>query len=87
MIGGVDVFGGSERTRVEASFGGATGAKDVVSARIAQASRVLMFMLSVLNIGDAHRSDAVLGVSALACCCCKAKRRGFVQRDARLQEK
>ena len=58
MIGGVDVFGGSERTTVEIGLGGATGAKDVVSARIAQASRVLMFMLSVRYIGDAHRSDA-----------------------------
>ena len=47
MIGGVDVFGGSERTTVEAGFGGITGAKDVVSARIAQVSRVLMFLLSV----------------------------------------
>ena len=86
MIGGVDVFGGSERTTVEIGLGGATGAKDVVSARIAQASRVLMFMLSVLNIGDAHPSDAVLGVSALACCCCKANRRGSCSRAARLQE-
>ena len=32
MIGGVDVFGGSERTTVEVGFGGATGAKDVVTA-------------------------------------------------------
>ena len=50
MIGGVDVFGGSERTTVEAGFGGITGAKDVVSARIAQVSRVLMFLLSVLLV-------------------------------------
>ena len=64
MIGGVDVFGGSERTTVEIGFGGATGAKDVVSERIAQVSRVLMFLLSVLL---AHRSvaDAV----ALGCFC------------------
>ena len=36
LIGGVDVFGGSERTTVEVGFGGATGANDVASARIAQ---------------------------------------------------
>ena len=36
LIGGVLVFGGSERTTVEGGFGGATGANDVASARIAQ---------------------------------------------------
>ncbi len=51
---------------VDAGFGGATGAKDVVSARIAQVRRVLMFLLLV-----AHRSvaDAVLGCFCLLCCC------------------
>ena len=66
MIGGVDVFGGSERTRVEVGFGGATGANDVVSARIAQVSRVLMFLLSMLLLLVAHSvADAVLGCFCL----------------------
>ena len=87
MIGGVDVFGGSERTTVEIGLGGATGAKDVVSARIAQASRVLMFMLSVRYIGDAHRSDAVLGCECSCLLLLQSNRRGFVQRDCKAARK
>ena len=45
MIGGVDVFGGSERTTVEAGFGGITGAKDVVSARKEQRRRLRIVLL------------------------------------------
>ena len=45
MIGGVDVFGGSERTTVEAGFGGITGAKDVVSARKEQTRRLRIVLL------------------------------------------
>ena len=53
MIGGVDVFGGSERTTVEAGFGGATGANDVASARIAQRTKFrTMGIDRVLAIGE-----------------------------------
>ena len=45
MMGGVDVFGGSERTTVEVGFGGATGANDVVSARKEQRRRLRIVLL------------------------------------------
>ena len=51
MIGGVDVFGGSERTTVEVGFGGATGAKDVVSATIVQRRRLrIVFAVQLCNV-------------------------------------
>ena len=53
MIGGVDVLGGSERTMVDAGFGGATGANDVASARIAQRTNFrTMGIDRVLALGE-----------------------------------
>ena len=53
MIGGVLVFGGSERTTVEVGFGGATGANDVASARIAQRTKFRTMVIDrVLAIGE-----------------------------------
>jgi len=46
LIGGVLVFGGSERTTVEVGFGGATGAKDVVSATKVQRRRLRILLCS-----------------------------------------
>ena len=59
MIGGVLVFGGSERTTVDVGFGGITGAKDVVSATIVKRRRLRMLLLcNALACLAAKQNDA-----------------------------
>ena len=60
-------MGGSERTMVEVGFGGATGAKDVVSARIAQRTKFRTMVIDrVLAIGELLWSALLMGALSVA---------------------